>query len=70
MILVTKKDKPFTYSGKGTPRRKAIVTDYETEIEELYRTAEDTAINGLTIQRVGHRKTPEHTLGPSSLVLC
>ena len=46
MILVTKKDKPFTYSGKGTPRRKAIVTDYETEIEELYRTAEDTAING------------------------
>lgn len=46
MILVSKKDKPFVYSNKGTPRRKAIIADYEVEIEELYRTVEDTAISG------------------------
>jgi len=46
MILVSKKDKPFVYSNKGIPRRKAIITDYEAEIEELYRTVEDTTING------------------------
>ena len=48
MILVSKEAKPFTYTAKGTPRRKAVITDYETEIEELYGTVEDTAINGFT----------------------
>ena len=46
MIIVSKKDKPFVYSTKGTPRRKAIIANYEAEIEELYRTVEDTAITG------------------------
>ena len=46
MILVSKKEKPFVYSAKGAPRRKAVIADYEAEIEELYRTAEDVAING------------------------
>jgi len=46
MILVSKKEKPFAYSMKGTPRRKVVITDYDAEIEELYRTVEDTAIKG------------------------
>jgi hypothetical protein len=47
MVLVTRKDKPFLYSAKGTPLRKAIITDYKTEIEELYQTVEDTSVKGL-----------------------
>ena len=46
MILVSKKEKPFAYSTKGTPRRKVIITDYQAEIEELYQTVEDVAIIG------------------------
>jgi hypothetical protein len=46
MILVSKEDKPFVYSAKGTPRRKAVIADYEAEIEELYRTVEDAALIG------------------------
>jgi len=46
MILVSKKEKPFAYSTKGTPRRKVVIADYQAEIEELYRTVEDVAIIG------------------------
>jgi len=48
MILVSMEDKPFTYTVKGAPRRKAVISAYEAEIEELYRTVEDTALNGFT----------------------
>lgn len=48
MILVSKEGKPFAYSTKGTPRRKAVIASYEAEIEELYRTVEDTATNGFS----------------------
>ena len=47
MILVSREEKPFVYSAKGDPRRKAVIADYEAEIEELYQTIEDTAITGL-----------------------
>ena len=46
MILVSKADKPFVYSAKGAPRRKAIIADYGVEIEELYQTVEDVSVNG------------------------
>jgi hypothetical protein len=36
MILFTKPSKPFTYTGKETPRRHAILREYEPEIDELY----------------------------------
>ncbi|KAJ7819956.1 hypothetical protein B0H14DRAFT_3089317 [Mycena olivaceomarginata] len=36
MILVSKPNKPFTYTAKMTARRQAIITDYEDEIAELY----------------------------------
>jgi len=47
MILVSREEKPFVYSAKGDPRRKVVIADYETEIEELYQTVEDTTISGL-----------------------
>ena len=46
MILVSKHDKPFVYSAKGAPRRKAVIADYEAEIEELYETVEDVPVSG------------------------
>ena len=46
MILVSKKDKPLEYTPKGAPRRKAILADYEDDIEELYRTVEDATVIG------------------------
>ncbi|KAH8100027.1 acetyl-CoA synthetase-like protein [Cristinia sonorae] len=42
MILVTTPRKPFHYTAKNTPRRQAIVKDYEREIEALYAAAEET----------------------------
>ncbi|TFK21458.1 acetyl-CoA synthetase-like protein [Coprinopsis marcescibilis] len=36
MIIVTSPSKPFKYTGKGTPRRQAVLADYEGEIRQLY----------------------------------
>lgn len=35
-IIFAKKEKPFAIAGKGTVQRKATVTMYETEIDQLY----------------------------------
>lgn len=40
--MVSKPSKPFTYTGKNTPRRQAILKDYEPEIEELYNDVDET----------------------------
>lgn len=34
--------KPFTYTGKGTARRQAIINDYAAEIDALYKANEST----------------------------
>lgn len=43
MVIVSSPGKPFVYTAKNTARRQAILQNYETEIEELYRTVEETA---------------------------
>lgn len=43
MIVVSSAEKPFMYTAKNTARRQAILQDYEPEIEELYRTVEESA---------------------------
>ena len=49
MILVTSPDKPFTYTAKSTPRRQAIINEYEPEIEAIYAAAaESTQAEDLT----------------------
>ncbi|EKM52740.1 uncharacterized protein PHACADRAFT_198789 [Phanerochaete carnosa HHB-10118-sp] len=42
MIIVSSPSKPFTYTTKGTPRRPAIITEYQPEIEALYATVNET----------------------------
>ncbi|KAH8101719.1 acetyl-CoA synthetase-like protein, partial [Cristinia sonorae] len=36
MILVSSPSKPFTFTAKGTPRRQAIINEYDAEINALY----------------------------------
>lgn len=43
MIMVTSPSKPFSRTAKGTTRRPAILLDYETEIEDLYKVVEESA---------------------------
>ena len=42
MIIVSSAAKPFTYTAKSTPRRPAIIKEYEPEIEALYATVDET----------------------------
>ena len=37
MIMFTVPSKPFSYTGKGTTRRHAIIKEYDPEIEALYQ---------------------------------
>lgn len=37
MITVVLPEKPFSYTEKRLPRRKAAYADYESEIDELYQ---------------------------------
>ena len=43
MILVTSSNKPFSFTAKGTPRRQAIINEYEEEINQLYDSIEESA---------------------------
>ncbi|EIN05406.1 acetyl-CoA synthetase-like protein [Punctularia strigosozonata HHB-11173 SS5] len=43
MILVASPSKPFSFTGKATARRHAIIKDYEPEIEALYKSVEESA---------------------------
>lgn len=47
MIFVSSRTKPFSYTDKGTPRRHAMVREYEQEIENLYN---GQALETLTLE--------------------
>ena len=40
MIIFALPNKPFSYTGKGTARRQAIIKEYDPEIEALYQDSE------------------------------
>lgn len=42
MILVSKPSKPFTYTAKLTARRQAIINDYAEEIDQLYKSVDES----------------------------
>ena len=42
MIIVSSPQNAFTYTAKNTPRRQAIINDYQQEIDELYAAVEET----------------------------
>lgn len=41
MILIASPAKPFSFTPKGTPRRAHIITDYESEIEAIYKAVDE-----------------------------
>lgn len=43
MIIVALPSKPFTLTAKNTTRRQAVISDYNSEIEALYRAVDETA---------------------------
>ncbi|OSD00551.1 acetyl-CoA synthetase-like protein [Trametes coccinea BRFM310] len=43
MILITSPSKPLQLNMKGLPRRKAVLAEYQDEIEALYQQVEDSA---------------------------
>lgn len=45
MIIVAHPQKPFTLTPKGTPKRQAILKDYEDEIEAVYAAVEETSMS-------------------------
>ena len=53
MILVASPTKPFTFTGKGSVRRPAILREYEPEIQACYDAVENLdntevkSLNGL-----------------------
>ena len=48
MITVTSPDKPFEYTAKNEPRRQAMITLYEPEIDALYDAVDESAQSELT----------------------
>ncbi|KAI0672433.1 acetyl-CoA synthetase-like protein [Trametes maxima] len=70
MILVTSPSKPFQFNVKALPRRGAILTDYEQEIEELYKQVEESTQSDLKLPEVWDessalsfvREVVQHTL--------
>ena len=49
MIIVTSPGKPFIYSGKMAPRRKAALEAYANEIEALYATVAESSQNDIEV---------------------
>ena len=50
MIIFSVPSKPFSYTGKGTTRRQAIIKEYAQEIEALYQ--EDTTFKEIATPSV------------------
>ena len=42
MIVVASPSKPFTYTAKNTPRRQALINEYEPEINALYDAVDES----------------------------
>ncbi|PBK87975.1 NRPS-like enzyme [Armillaria gallica] len=47
MIIVTYLSKPFTFTAKGTPRRRAILTAYSKEIDAAYETVDNISVSNI-----------------------
>ena len=77
MILVAAPSKPFTYTAKNTPRRAAVIREYEPEIGALYTAVDETTqasippptswdlAESLSFVRVVVEKVLRHHIGDS-----
>ncbi|KIJ53201.1 hypothetical protein M422DRAFT_25667 [Sphaerobolus stellatus SS14] len=52
MIVLSKPSKPLLFTGKGTLRKGAIINEYSDEINELYRTVEESSRSEVPIPDV------------------
>ncbi|ETW75335.1 hypothetical protein HETIRDRAFT_461285 [Heterobasidion irregulare TC 32-1] len=43
MIILSSPSKPFSFTPKGTPRRKIVIEDYAPEIQALYTAVEESS---------------------------
>lgn len=59
MILVSSPKKPFVFTGKLTVRRRAVIADYEQEIDALYDAVNETS---QVIKRFPEKWTRESSL--------
>ncbi len=41
MVIFANPSKPFSFNSKGAPRRAVILSEYDREIETLYKTVEE-----------------------------
>lgn len=47
--MVASPSKPFSYTAKHTPRRQAIINEYETEIRAIYEAVEESTQSSITV---------------------
>ncbi len=47
MIIVTHPSKSFTFTAKGTPRRRAILMDYSKEIDAAYEAVDKFFVSSI-----------------------
>lgn len=43
MIIVSRPSKPFEFNSKGGPRRHAIISKYDPEIQALYAAVQESS---------------------------
>ena len=43
MIILSSPSKPFSFTPKGTPRRKVVIEDHAPEIQALYTAVEESS---------------------------
>ncbi len=59
MILVASPDKPVEYTIKGSPKRHALIKQYEKEIDSIYELVENLPADS---KHCARDWTPENTL--------
>ncbi|KIJ29342.1 hypothetical protein M422DRAFT_269298 [Sphaerobolus stellatus SS14] len=58
LIIVSRAEKPFEFTSKGTPRRQAVLRKYEPEIENAYKAYEETVLSDVpTLASSDHKDT-------------
>lgn len=54
MILIASKSKPFLLTAKNTVRRGATLTEYDGEIDTIYKAVEDSVQSNIPIPNGTH----------------
>jgi hypothetical protein len=63
MIIVASPSKPFSFTAKGTTRRGAIISEYDPEIEAVYKSVEESAQNDIAVPAEWNATTAHEFIG-------